>query len=66
MMQARRFPRTPRQAGGSSTVAEHAAGTWGDPKRFAETYWSEVKGSYFTGDGVPQDKMALLDRWTHR
>ncbi len=31
-------------------------GIWGDPKRFVETYWSEVKGSYFTGDGVRQDK----------
>ena len=31
-------------------------GVWGDPKRFAETYWSEVKGSYFTGDGCRQDK----------
>jgi acetyl-CoA synthetase len=31
-------------------------GIWGDPKRFLETYWSEVKGSYFTGDGCRQDK----------
>ena len=31
-------------------------GIWGDPKRFVETYWSEVKGSYFTGDGCRQDK----------
>ncbi|MDB6129722.1 MAG: acetate/CoA ligase [Verrucomicrobiales bacterium] len=31
-------------------------GIWGDPKRFIETYWSEVKGSYFTGDGCRQDK----------
>ncbi|MEN9676915.1 MAG: acetate--CoA ligase [Verrucomicrobiota bacterium] len=31
-------------------------GIWGDPKRFKETYWSEVKGSYFTGDGCRQDK----------
>ena len=30
-------------------------GIWGDPKRFKETYWSEVKGSYFTGDGCRQD-----------
>ncbi|MCS1412214.1 MAG: Acetyl-coenzyme A synthetase [Verrucomicrobia subdivision 3 bacterium] len=30
-------------------------GIWGDPKRFIETYWSEVKGSYFTGDGCRQD-----------
>jgi acetyl-CoA synthetase len=31
-------------------------GIWGDPKRFKETYWSEVKGSYFTGDGCRQDE----------
>jgi len=31
-------------------------GVWGDPKRYVETYWSEVKGSYFTGDGCRQDK----------
>ena len=31
-------------------------GVWGDPKRFVETYWSEVKGSYFTGDGCHVDK----------
>ena len=31
-------------------------GVWGDPKRFLETYWTEVPGSYFTGDGCRQDK----------
>ncbi|MDQ6632262.1 MAG: acetate--CoA ligase [Verrucomicrobiota bacterium] len=31
-------------------------GIWGDKKRFVETYWSEVKGCYFTGDGCRQDK----------
>ena len=31
-------------------------GIWGDPERFKEVYWSEVKGSYFTGDGCRQDK----------
>ncbi len=31
-------------------------GIWGDPERFKATYWSEVKGSYFTGDGCRQDK----------
>ena len=30
-------------------------GIWGDPKRYKEVYWSEVKGSYFTGDGCRQD-----------
>ncbi|HVU99920.1 MAG TPA: acetate--CoA ligase [Verrucomicrobiae bacterium] len=31
-------------------------GIWGDPKRFKQVYWSEVKGSYFTGDGCRRDK----------
>jgi len=31
-------------------------GLWGDPKRYQEVYWTEVKGSYFTGDGCRQDK----------
>ena len=31
-------------------------GIWGDNRRYKETYWSEVKGSYFTGDGCRQDK----------
>lgn len=29
---------------------------YGDQKRFEETYWSEVPGSYFTGDGARRDK----------
>jgi acetyl-CoA synthetase len=28
---------------------------WGDPKRFAEQYWSRVPGSYFTGDAARRD-----------
>jgi acetyl-CoA synthetase len=31
-------------------------GIWGDPQRYRDFYWSEVKGSYFTGDGCRQDK----------
>jgi acetyl-CoA synthetase len=31
-------------------------GLWGDPQRYREVYWSEVKNSYFTGDGCRQDK----------
>ena len=31
-------------------------GLWGDPERFKQVYWSEVKGAYFTGDGCRQDK----------
>ena len=30
-------------------------GVWGDPQRFKEVYWSEVKGNYFTGDGARRD-----------
>jgi acetyl-CoA synthetase len=29
---------------------------WGDPDRFIRTYWSEVPGKYFTGDGARQDE----------
>lgn len=31
-------------------------GLWGDPQRYREVYWSEVSGSYFTGDGCRRDK----------
>ena len=31
-------------------------GVWGDPQRFKDVYWSEMPGSYFTGDGCRQDK----------
>jgi acetyl-CoA synthetase len=31
-------------------------GIWGDPQRFREIYWTEVKGSYFTGDGARRDE----------
>jgi acetyl-CoA synthetase len=31
-------------------------GIWGDPERYQSTYWSEVPGSYFTGDGARQDQ----------
>jgi len=30
-------------------------GIWGDPQRYKDTYWSEVKSCYFTGDGCRQD-----------
>mgnify|MGYP005839558807 CR=1 FL=1 len=30
-------------------------GIWGDPARFKQTYWSDVAGSYFTGDGARRD-----------
>ncbi len=28
---------------------------YGDPERFQKTYWSDVPGCYFTGDGARQD-----------
>jgi acetyl-CoA synthetase len=31
-------------------------GIWGDPERFKQVYWSEVKDAYFTGDGCRQDQ----------
>jgi acetyl-CoA synthetase len=31
-------------------------GIWGDPKRYAETYWSKWKNVYFAGDGAHRDK----------
>jgi acetyl-CoA synthetase len=31
-------------------------GLWGDPQRYKETYWTEVSGCYFTGDGCRRDK----------
>ena len=30
-------------------------GIWGDPKRFSDTYWSQVPGRYFAGDGAKVD-----------
>ncbi|MDO5700151.1 MAG: acetate--CoA ligase [Bowdeniella nasicola] len=31
-------------------------GIWGDPERFAETYWSRFDGLYFAGDGARFDE----------
>jgi acetyl-CoA synthetase len=30
-------------------------GIWGDPERYAETYWSKFDGLYFAGDGAKKD-----------
>jgi acetyl-CoA synthetase len=50
----------PKNCGGKLIVRKPwpsmLRGIWGDPKRFMDTYWSEVKGAYFTGDGCRQDK----------
>ena len=29
---------------------------WGDKARYRKTYWSEIKGMYFAGDGARRDK----------
>ncbi len=31
-------------------------GIYNDPERFKEAYWSQIPGSYFTGDGARQDE----------
>jgi acetyl-CoA synthetase len=31
-------------------------GVHGDPERYAKSYWSEIPGVYFTGDGARQDE----------
>lgn len=50
----------PRNTGGKLVIRKPwpsmLRGIWGDPQRYKETYWSEVKGSYFTGDGARQDE----------
>jgi acetyl-CoA synthetase len=50
----------PRNSGGKLVIRKPwpgmLRGIWGDPQRYRDTYWSEVKGSYFTGDGCRQDE----------
>jgi acetyl-CoA synthetase len=31
-------------------------GIYGDPERFKQTYWSQIPGVYFTGDGAKKDR----------
>src|SRR5436309_11083636 len=49
----------PRNCGGKLVIRKPwpsmLRGLWGDPQRYKDDYWSEVKGSYFTGDGSRQD-----------
>ena len=51
--------KVPPQTGGKLIIEKPwpnmLRGIWGDPARFKEIYWSEVKGKYFTGDGCRQD-----------
>jgi acetyl-CoA synthetase len=50
----------PRNSGGKLVVRKPwpgmLRGLWGDMQRYKDVYWTEVKGSYFTGDGCRQDK----------
>jgi acetyl-CoA synthetase len=50
----------PKNSGGKLVIRKPwpsmLRGLWGDPERYKQVYWSEVKGSYFTGDGCRQDK----------
>jgi acetyl-CoA synthetase len=50
----------PRNSGGKLILRKPwpgmLRGLWGDPERYKDVYWREVKGSYFTGDGCRQDK----------
>jgi acetyl-CoA synthetase len=54
----------PKNSGGKLVIRKPwpgmLRGVWGDPKRFFETYWTEVPGSYFTGDGCRQDKLGYF------
>jgi acetyl-CoA synthetase len=35
-------------------------GIWGDPERYAKTYWERFAGKYFPGDGVKLDEDGYL------
>ncbi len=35
-------------------------GIWGDNERFENVYWSDIPGSYFTGDGARKDSDGYL------
>jgi len=35
-------------------------GIWGDPERYADTYWSRFPGRYFAGDGAKLDDEGYL------
>jgi acetyl-CoA synthetase len=50
----------PRNSGGKLVIRKPwpgmLRGLWGDPQRYKDVYWREIKNSYFTGDGCRQDK----------
>ncbi|GAA4628188.1 acetyl-CoA synthetase [Cellulomonas oligotrophica] len=49
----------PNGSGGYLVVTEPwpsmLRGIWGDPQRYADTYWSRFRGLYFAGDGAKKD-----------
>ncbi|WP_448062207.1 acetate--CoA ligase [Cellulomonas hominis] len=49
----------PNGAGGYLVIQEPwpamLRGIWGDPERYADTYWSRFRGTYFAGDGAKKD-----------
>jgi len=53
------FESVPAGSGGLLVVRKPwpsmARTIYGDPERFQKTYWSDVPGCYFTGDGARQD-----------
>ncbi len=50
----------PRNAGGKLVIRKPwpsmLRGLYGDPERYKQVYWSDIKGCYFTGDGARRDK----------
>lgn len=50
----------PNGSGGYLVVTEPwpamLRGIWGDPQRYAETYWSRYENYYFAGDGAKKDE----------
>jgi len=54
-----RFHQVPAGHGGLLVIRKPwpsmARTIYGDPERYKKTYWSDVSGCYFTGDGARQD-----------
>jgi len=50
----------PRNTGGKLVIRKPwpsmLRGVWGDRERFLWTYWKEIPGSYFTGDGARHEE----------
>jgi acetyl-CoA synthetase len=54
-----KFHKVPAGSGGLLVIKKPwpsmARTVYGDPERYKKTYWSDVPGCYFTGDGARQD-----------